>query len=176
LLVVTGQSTRKGPRYVAPHAPPLASCGSPMKAGRLAFIVIAGFLAGLGGHIAVDRLTFDRADRIADVFQALCLGANDTDSGALGLHPRLGYAGEWVDTRSRTLIVHNGSGCSVNAFDAHNLSSSEVGALVTRIERVVARDFPALTLEPDTNPDDATLERFWMSGDFRAPDRWGIIL
>ncbi len=147
-----------------------------MRAGRLAFTVIAGFLAGLGGHMAVDRLTFDRADRIADVFQALCLSAEAPDPGALGLHPRPGYAGDWVDTWSRTLIVRSGRGCSVDAFDAHNLSSSEVDALVDRIAPIIARDFPALTLEPDTNPDDATLERFWMSGGFRTPDRWGITI
>lgn len=147
-----------------------------MKVGRLAFIVIAGFLAGLGGHFVVDRLTFDRAERIADVFQALCLDTEVTDPGSLGLHPRPGYAGDWVDTLSRTLIFSSGRRCSVAGFEAHNLSSSEVAALVARVAPIIARDFPELTLEPDTNPDDETLEHFWMSGGFGTPDRWGVTI
>lgn len=147
-----------------------------MKAGRLAFIVIAGFLAGFGGNFVVDRLTLDRAERIADVFQALCLDTEVTDPGSLGLRPRSGYAGDWVDTRSRNLIVSSGRRCSIHAFDANNLSSSEVAALVARVAPIIARDFRELTLEPDTNPDDETLERFWMSGGFRTPDRWGITI
>lgn len=145
---------------------------------RLLGIVVTGLIIGFAARGFYHQWSFDRAERIFELFAELCLAENPSSPESLGLvtHTLATTDHQWVDITSKSFLMIQKNKCSVTVFELNNLSLAEAKILSLKIAKVVQSDFPNLELESKSSRDGDSFERYWMYGSFRNPNRWGITI